>query len=105
MANKQIPDTSEKIYELRKDAWQPNGYWRAGIRKTQAEWCKEFNNPNLTMWNDWFLDTSKVEEKDDYDELYQLVKDVFEKKGLHSISYKEAACEVAQLWLKQNQSK
>lgn len=94
--------SKDKLYELRKDAWTPSGFWRAGIKHTQAEWAREFNNPKLTMWTDWFIDTTKVEEPTDPDELYQLVKDVFEKKGLHSITYKEAACEVAQLWLKQN---
>lgn len=97
--------SEEKIYELRQDAWTPSGFWRAGIRHTEAEWRQEFNDPKLIMWNDWFFDTSIVKEKDNCDELYQLVKNIFEKKGLHSISYKEAAAEVAELWLKQNQSK
>lgn len=104
MAKKLIPDT-EKIYELRRDARVPNGYWRSGMRKTHKEWAKEFSTSHLTLWNDWFIDCSKIEEPDSTNELYQLVKDVFEKKGLHSITYKEAACEVAELWLKQNQSK
>ena len=37
------------------------------------------------------------------DELKELVDAIFKRKGLNSISYKEAAREVAELWLKQNQ--
>lgn len=95
--------SEDKLYELRKDAWTPSGFWRAGIKHTQAEWQKEFNDPNLTMWNDWFIKESIENEPALRDRLYKLVNDVFEKKGLYSISYKEAACEVAQIWLKQNQ--
>lgn len=94
--------SEETLYELRKDAWTPSGYWRAGIKKTKKDWQKEFNNENLIMWNDWFINTSEVIEKKPVNELYQLVNDVFKSKGLNSISYKEAACEVAELWLKQN---
>lgn len=39
------------------------------------------------------------------DELKELIENVFAEKGLNSISYKEAAREIAELWLKQNQSK
>lgn len=92
----------EKIYELRRDATTPNGYWRAGIKKTESEWRKEFGNENMTMWNSWFIDLSVRASITPKDELQTLANSVFDRYGLASITYKEAAMEVAELWLKQN---
>ena len=95
--------SDENKYELKKDIWTPDRFWRAGMRKNKEDWMKEFNLDEIEFkWsvNEWFLDLS--EKKDEYtpDELYELITSVFTKRGLHSISYKEAAMEVASLWLR-----
>lgn len=97
--------SEEKIYELRRDATTPNGYWRAGIKKTESEWRKAFGNENMTMRNSWFIDLSiKIPTNPD-NELELLANSVFARYGLTSITYKEAACELAELWLNQNKNK
>lgn len=104
MAKKQIPDTSEKIYELKQDIWTPSYYIRAGLRKTEKEWKERLGDFNMRWASEWFIDLEKQEEERPIDELNELVNSVFAAKGLNSISYKEAAKEVAELWLKQNQN-
>lgn len=42
-------DNPDTIYELRKDITTPNGYIRAGKRKSKAEWLKDY--PNAFEWN------------------------------------------------------
>lgn len=102
MAKKQIPDT-EKLYELRQDVWTPAGFWRAGMKKTEKEWHQAFGDFYMPFCSEWFINLSEYKEPDSRDELQDLVNKVFERKKLNSISYKEAAREIAELWLKQNQ--
>jgi len=89
----------ERMYELKKDVWTPGGYWRAGQKRPESEWRKEFNITGPFHWaKDWFLDLTppEVQEKDTVKEI---VKMVFEKHDLHSISYKEAAEEACRMCL------
>jgi hypothetical protein len=95
--------SKDKLYELRRDIWTPAYYIRAGFRKTEKEWKERLGEFNMNCESDWFIDCSEKKEQREVDELYELIKSVFHKKGLFSISYKEAAKEVAELWLKQNQ--
>lgn len=96
--------SEEKLYELRKDVWTPHHFWRAGMQRTEKEWQKEFGEFRMEWCGEWFLDLSKQETKEE-DELQLLINSVFERRHLYSISYKQAAAEVAELWLKQNQQK
>lgn len=93
----------DKLYELRKDVWYPGNYYRAGIQKTEAEWAELFDFIDIDFYSEWFIDLSEHKEHESIDELQELINKVFERKQLNSISYKEAAREVAQLYLKQNQ--
>lgn len=105
MAKKLIPDSlQEPIYELRKDVWTPAGFWKAGSKATEKGWINAFGDFHICWASEWFIDLSKYEEPDTTDELRELVNKVFERKGLNSITYKDAAQEVAELWLKQNQN-
>lgn len=84
---------TEKQYELKKDVSTPAGYWRAGSRKTEQEWRKEFNiKPKYPFeWcKDWFIPPPE-EENYHIDEVKEVVRSIFENKGLASITYKEAA--------------
>ena len=102
MAKKLIPDT-EKIYELRADIWTPAFYIRAGKRATEKEWKEKLGDFNIEWESHWFINLSEPQEQYPIDELNELVDAVFKRKGLNSISYKDAAREIAELWLKQNQ--
>lgn len=104
MKNKQAPDTTEKIYELKQDIWTPAYYIRAGFRKTEKKWKEILGDFNMQWASEWFIDLEKREEEKPIDELNKLINSIFAEKGLNSISYKEAAKEVAELWLKQNQN-
>ena len=104
MAKKQIPDT-EKIYELKQDVWTPASYCRAGDRRTASEWYKEFGEFNIEWSNEWFIDLSEPEEKNNQHPLSVLIDKVFDRYHIHSLTYKDAAFEIAELWLKQNQAK
>jgi uncharacterized protein YpiB (UPF0302 family) len=95
--------SEDKLYELRKDVWTPHHFWRAGMQRTEKEWHKEFGEFNIKWASEWFIDLTAHEASLEKDELRMLIDSVFERKHLHSISYKEAAKEVAELWLKQNQ--
>lgn len=92
----------EKLYELRKDVWTPHHFWRAGMQRTEKEWQKEFGEFRMEWSTEWFIDLSKEEPVDKQDELQELINSVFERRHLYSISYKQAATEVAELWLRQN---
>lgn len=104
MTKKQVPETSEKMYELRQDVWTPAGFWKAGTIGTEKEWHDVFGDFHMAFCNEWFIDLSRYEEPSKRDELQELITKVFTRKSLNSISYKEAAREVAELWLKQNQN-
>ena len=98
--------SEEKIYELRTDIWTPAKYCKAGDKRTEKEWQKEFGHFNIEWASEWFIDLSELNnDEDKADELSVLVDKIFERKRLHSLTYKEAAREVAESWLKQNQSK
>lgn len=83
-------------YELMQDINTPNGYWRAGTRKDRNEWeeifpgCFDNNNSE-----DWFFDHNKyyspLDMGDEKDEIAVHVRDVFDKLGLRSITYRRAA--------------
>lgn len=96
--------SEEKIYELRTDVWTPAGFWKAGTKGTEQYWKNVFGEFHIEWASEWFIDLSKHEEPLHKDELRKLVDSVFERKRLHSITYKDAAQEVAELWLKQNQN-
>jgi hypothetical protein len=95
--------SEDKLYELRQDIWTPVYFIRAGFRKTEKEWVERLGKFNIKFASEWFIDLSK-EINDPYkDDLQDLINSIFEKRNLNSISYKEAAREIAELWLKQNQ--
>lgn len=84
---------SEPIYELKKDVSMPGRYWRAGAKKTEAEWKKEFGiKPDYPFqWcMDWFIPPPE-EPNYHIDEVKEVVKSVFDRQQLHSITYREAA--------------
>ncbi len=95
--------SEDKLYELRQDINTPAHYIRAGKRATEEQWKERLGDFNMRWCSEWFIDTSIKEDNDSRDNLTMLIDEVFESKGLRSISYKEAAKEVAELWLKQNQ--
>jgi len=97
--------SEEKLYELRADVWTPASFYRAGTQGTEKYWMNAFGDFHIEWASEWFIDLSIHEEPLQKDELRKLVDSVFERKKLHSITYKDAAQEVAELWLKQNQSK
>jgi hypothetical protein len=97
--------SEDKLYELRQDINTPAHYIRAGKRATEAQWKERLGDFNIRWCSEWFLDTTVKEEQMEVDELNDLVDAVFKERGLRSISYKEAARLVAELWLKQNQTK
>lgn len=97
--------SEEKIYELKQDISTPCFYIRAGKQATESQWKERLGDFNIRWCSEWFYDLSIKEESKPIDELKELIEAVFSEKGLNSISYKEAAAEVAELWLKQNQSK
>lgn len=83
------------ILELKKDIWTPGCFMKAGIRKTKKEWERLFPDANIDWETEWFIDLSEQKEEVKKNMLDQIVDDVFTSKGLHSITYKEAAKEVA----------
>lgn len=99
----------DKIFELRKDISTPGGYWRAGTRKTKKEWVELFNIASYLFdhknYNEWFIDPLEVIEEFELDDLSKIVNEVFGRKELRSISYKDAAKEVARIYLKLHTSK
>lgn len=94
--------SEQKLYELKRDIWTPSIYIRAGFRKTEAEWKERLGEFDMKLASDWFIDVDKNEAERPIDELKELIDAVFSEKGLNSISYKEAAREIADICLKQN---
>ncbi len=85
-------------YELRKDIDVPGRYYPAGDRKTGSEWLTLFPDADvIDEWDDWFIDTTTRPEPAS-DPILNLVNDVFDKRGLCSISYKEAAVACVKAW-------
>jgi hypothetical protein len=83
--------------------WTPANFYKAGLKGTEKYWQKEFGYFNIQWASEWFIDLSVHEEPLEKNELRKLVDSVFLRKKLHSLTYKDAAQEVAELWLKQNQ--
>ena len=80
----------ESLYELKQDVTLPGHYWRAGLKKTKAEWMKIFdiNSYQFGWATEWFIDLApKMEEPD---RVKEIIKEEFERQNLHSITYKEA---------------
>lgn len=73
----------------------PGCYLRAGTRKTKEEWKVIFPNANIEWEREWFIDLSQKEPTFKKEKLDEIVDEIFESKGLHSLTYKEAAREVA----------
>jgi hypothetical protein len=90
----------EKIYELRADIWLPGAYYRAGERNTADGWRKQFNISDMRHESRWFIDLSKEDESTFPDELEKIITASFSRRNLNSISYKEAAREIALLYAK-----
>lgn len=90
-------DNPDTIYELRKDITTPNGYIRAGKRKSKSEWLKDYPNAFDLGSEEWFINVSvPVVEETEEDNDWKLIGEVFERKGLRSISYKQGAFLVLQ---------
>ncbi len=98
-----------KMFELKKDINTPDLYKRAGTKATREEWEKIF--PKAFQFGDrndeWFIDLSI--KKDDTEQRQDLARDVvhdiFEKRGLYSISYKQAAMLCCHEYLRKFESK
>lgn len=89
----------ETLYELRKDICMPGSYMRAGIQKTRKEWKILFPHIiNFDWEREWFL-LLGVPNKQSVDQIQEIVDEVFDKEGLKSISYKEAAAKAIRLAL------
>ncbi len=87
--------SEEPLYELRKDVWMPGTYWRAGCQKSEKDWKQIFGIPEgqpMSWEKEWFIDLRPVEAQPQ-DEIRELVKEVFTKHNIHSITYMDAACE------------
>jgi hypothetical protein len=97
--------SENKIYELRRDIWTPALYIKAGFRKTEAEWKERLGDFNIKWQSDWFIDIEKEATQKPKDKLKILIDAVFEEKGLYSLTYKDAARQIAEAWLKQNKQK
>ena len=85
-------------FELRKDICSPSGYIRAGRVLTGHEWKEKFPDCSEFAWLEWFFDLDKIEPEPPKDKLRDVVKDVFNEHGLHSLSYMDAAEEVVKRW-------
>lgn len=70
----------------------PGHYWRAGVKKTKAQWIEIFDMDEYQFgWADeWFIDLTPTEPHQ-IDRVKEIVNQEFEREGLHSITYKEAA--------------
>jgi hypothetical protein len=82
-------------YELRKDVQMPNGFWRAGIRKTAEEWNELWPNA-IPTWgnNEWFIRIDPNVPNplpDPVDMPVRIVTGMFKAHQLHSITYKQVA--------------
>lgn len=97
-----------KMFELKKDINTPDGYKRAGTKATREEWEKLF--PTAFQFggknDEWFIDLSIKQDDTEQKQnlIWDVVNDVFEKHGLHSISYKQAAVKSCQEYLRKVQS-
>jgi hypothetical protein len=88
-----VAEGGDEMYELRKDIFTPSGYIRAGVKKTSREWEAIFPICNCSGNTEWFIDIqNKPVEFFDAPEAV-IVNYIFNKHGLASISYKQAALE------------
>jgi hypothetical protein len=95
--------SENKLYELRVDVTTPAGYWRAGTKLTKKGWIEQFGDFRIEWKREWFIDLEEQNIVIERDSLQELINAVFKRKQLSSLSYKDAAREIAELWLKQNQ--
>lgn len=97
-----------KMFELKKDINTPDCYHRAGTKATKEEWEKLF--PKAFQFggvnDEWFIDLSIKQDDSEQKEnlIWDVINEVFEKHGLHSISYKKAAVKSCQEYLRKAQS-
>lgn len=96
-----------KMFELKKDINTPDRYLRAGTKATREEWEKLF--PKAFQFNDmneeWFIDLSvKKEEVHKTDLAREVVNEIFEKRGLYSQTYTQAAIESCQEYFRKAKS-
>lgn len=87
-------------FELKKDICTPDYYIRAGIKKTKKQWQKLFPDAFTFKSNEWFIDLSVKEKANVGIVVNDIVDGVFKKKGLHSITYKDAAVESIRIYAK-----
>lgn len=87
----------EAIYELKQDIRLPGAYIRAGERKSKAQWEASFPNAfrwGENDWKEWFIDLSEGKKIISASPtIIEIVNTVFERRNLHSLSYKDAAIE------------
>ncbi len=101
-------DNKLKMFELKKDINTPEMYKRAGTKATKEEWEKIF--PKAFQFGDmneeWFIDLSIKQDDTEQKEnlVWDVVNEVFEKNGLHSISYKQAAAKCCQEYFRKAKS-
>lgn len=99
MAKKKKAAPGSTLLELKKDINVPGEYVRAGTIKTKKEWKKLFPSAFLfdtyeTFQNhEWFINKSLPIKKYDGKPNLQreIVHKIFSKRGLMSMTYKEAA--------------
>ena len=100
---------SDTIFELKKDVSTPDRYMKAGIQKTKADWEEIFPKAFIFNNSEWFIDMTPIEPFD-YDAangisperrvMMTIVDDVFAKRELCSMSYKDAAIEAIEIYKK-----
>jgi len=92
------------LLELRKDISSPSMYRRAGFIQTAQLWLIEFPGCLELMWKEWFINLSEVPAPSQSDPIRDTVMRVFEKHGLKSLSYIDAACEAAKEIVKEKEA-
>lgn len=90
------------MFELKKDIKMPGHYYRAGQQQTKEEWLQIFPDGFDFDWRDWFIDLKALEDSQyqPINLIQELVNEIFDRKGLHSISYRQTACICVEQYLK-----
>ena len=91
---------NEIKYELKKDISTPNGYIRAGVVHTESEWQELYPKCSCYGNSEWFISLDKSSIQVDSSIEDTIIKDVFSRLGLRSISYKQAALECMMMYKK-----
>lgn len=88
------------ILELKKDIVLPGQYIKAGTQRTREDWLERFPKIADWDWKDWFINLSELPPPaKEVDLKRQVVNELFDAHGLHSVSYKAAAVEAIELYL------